>query len=69
MFPWITVITFSSLGQAMEKLGHAARHRGQHILAKSSRHRGRAWEAGLKGEDRWMGWVEKAILEPIFAPI
>ncbi|OLP97136.1 hypothetical protein AK812_SmicGene20580 [Symbiodinium microadriaticum] len=25
----------------MEKLGHAARHRGQHVLAKSTRHRGR----------------------------
>ena len=33
------------MGQAMEKLGHAARHRGQHILAKSSRYRGRDWEA------------------------
>lgn len=30
-----------SIFKAMEKLGHAARHRGQHILAKSSRHRGR----------------------------
>lgn len=30
-----------SIFKAMEKLGHAARHRGQHILAKSSRNRGR----------------------------
>jgi len=30
-----------SIFKAMEKLGHAARHRGQHILAKSNRHRGR----------------------------
>lgn len=30
-----------SVFKAMEKLGHAARHRGQHVLAKSTRHRGR----------------------------
>lgn len=41
IFPYFSSLTFPDFHQAMEKLGHAARHRGQHILAKSSRNRGR----------------------------
>lgn len=40
--------------QAMEKLGHAARHRGQHVLAKSSRHRGRS-SAVAENVSPWFG--------------
>ena len=50
-----TCFAIPRLREAMEKLGHAARHRGQHVLAKSTRHRGRAYTRSPEKNFRRVG--------------